>query len=78
MLLLLVHWQVELPSCGKRGRGEGLLHSNCLCGMLFLSLEPERETYTFFPRGLQGSYNAYTTKRNLHVPHGDVLVFSLA
>ncbi|KAG5651486.1 hypothetical protein H0H81_008486 [Sphagnurus paluster] len=31
-----------------------------------------------FVRGLQGSYNAYTTKRNIKVPHGDVLVFSLA
>lgn len=38
----------------------------------------KRETYIFFPSGLQGSYNAYTIKRNLHVPHGDVLVFSLA
>ncbi|KAF8956690.1 hypothetical protein BDZ97DRAFT_1850035 [Flammula alnicola] len=31
-----------------------------------------------FVRGLQGSYNAFTTKRGLHVPNGDVLVFSLA
>ncbi|KAG5642687.1 hypothetical protein DXG03_002345 [Asterophora parasitica] len=31
-----------------------------------------------FVRGLQGSYNAYTTKRNIKVPHGDVLVFTLA
>ncbi|KAG6887777.1 hypothetical protein C0995_012800 [Termitomyces sp. Mi166 len=31
-----------------------------------------------FVRGLQGSYNAYTTKRNIRVPHGDVLVFCLA
>ncbi|KAH7922062.1 hypothetical protein BV22DRAFT_1071135 [Leucogyrophana mollusca] len=30
-----------------------------------------------FVRGLQGSYNAFTTKRGLHVPHGDVLVFCL-
>ena len=28
--------------------------------------------------GLQGSYNAFTTKRGLYVPHGDVLIFSLA
>ncbi|KAG6817252.1 hypothetical protein H0H93_007381, partial [Arthromyces matolae] len=28
--------------------------------------------------GLQGSYNAYSTKRNIHIPHGDVLVFALA
>ncbi|TFK43977.1 hypothetical protein BDQ12DRAFT_623280 [Crucibulum laeve] len=31
-----------------------------------------------FVRGLQGSYNAYTTRRNIRVPHGDVLVFALA
>ncbi|PPQ69246.1 hypothetical protein CVT26_003658 [Gymnopilus dilepis] len=31
-----------------------------------------------FVRGLQGSYNAFTTKRNIRVPNGDVLVFSLA
>ena len=28
--------------------------------------------------GLQGSYNAFTTKRGLYVPHGDVIIFSLA
>ncbi|KAF9459161.1 hypothetical protein BDZ94DRAFT_1300726 [Collybia nuda] len=31
-----------------------------------------------FVRGLQGSYNAYTTKRGINVPNGDVLVFALA
>ncbi|KAG6811590.1 hypothetical protein H0H92_006713 [Tricholoma furcatifolium] len=31
-----------------------------------------------FVRGLQGSYNAYTTKRNIKVPNGDTLVFALA
>ena len=31
-----------------------------------------------FVRGLQGTYNWYTTKHNIHVPHGDVLVFSLS
>jgi hypothetical protein len=31
-----------------------------------------------FVRGLQGSYNSFTTKRGIKVPHGDVLVFSLA
>ncbi|KAH7905838.1 hypothetical protein BJ138DRAFT_1072359 [Hygrophoropsis aurantiaca] len=30
-----------------------------------------------FVRGLQGSYNAFTTRRGWHVPHGDVLVFCL-
>ncbi|KAJ4484844.1 hypothetical protein C8J55DRAFT_30316 [Lentinula edodes] len=30
-----------------------------------------------FVRGLQGSYNLYSSKYNFHVPHGDVLVFSL-
>ncbi|KAF5363336.1 hypothetical protein D9756_000078 [Leucocoprinus leucothites] len=31
-----------------------------------------------FVRGLQGSYNAYTTRKGIRVPHGDVLVFTLA
>ncbi|KAI0265887.1 hypothetical protein BC834DRAFT_876787 [Gloeopeniophorella convolvens] len=31
-----------------------------------------------FVRGLQGSYNAYSERRGFKVPHGDVLVFSLA
>lgn len=30
-----------------------------------------------FVRGLQGSYNAFTSKRGIRVPHGDVIVFSL-
>jgi hypothetical protein len=29
-------------------------------------------------RGLQGSWNSYTKKRNIRIPYGDVLVFSLA
>ncbi|KAJ8517741.1 hypothetical protein ONZ45_g5091 [Pleurotus djamor] len=31
-----------------------------------------------FVRGLQGSYNAFTSKHNIHIPHGAVLVFSFA
>lgn len=31
-----------------------------------------------FVRGLQGSYNAYSERKGLRVPYGDVLVFSLA
>ncbi|CAL1717475.1 unnamed protein product [Somion occarium] len=30
-----------------------------------------------FVRGLQGSYNAFSTKRGIKIPHGDVIVFSL-
>ncbi|KAJ3750554.1 hypothetical protein DFH05DRAFT_1467697 [Lentinula detonsa] len=30
-----------------------------------------------FVRGLQGTYNLYSSKYNIHIPHGDVLVFSL-
>lgn len=29
-------------------------------------------------RGLQGSYNALSTKHNFTIPHGDVLLFSMA
>ncbi len=28
--------------------------------------------------GLQGSWNAFATKRNIHVPHGEVIIFALA
>ncbi|PFH47134.1 hypothetical protein AMATHDRAFT_152910 [Amanita thiersii Skay4041] len=31
-----------------------------------------------FVRGLQGTYNSFSTKHNIHIPHGDVLVFALA
>lgn len=31
-----------------------------------------------FVRGLQGSYNAYAAARNISIPYGDVIVFSLA
>ncbi|KZV64565.1 hypothetical protein PENSPDRAFT_162497 [Peniophora sp. CONT] len=31
-----------------------------------------------FVRGLQGSYNAYSQRKGLRVPYGDVLVFALA
>ncbi|KAI9569230.1 hypothetical protein HD554DRAFT_592086 [Boletus coccyginus] len=30
-----------------------------------------------FVRGLQGSYNAFTSRRGIHIPHGDLLLFSL-
>jgi len=30
-----------------------------------------------FVRGLQGTYNAFSTKHNIVIPHGDVMVFSL-
>lgn len=28
-------------------------------------------------RGLQGSYNAFSDRHGIHIPHGDVLVFAL-
>ncbi|KAL0950380.1 hypothetical protein HGRIS_010342 [Hohenbuehelia grisea] len=31
-----------------------------------------------FVRGLQGSYNAFSTKHNIHIPHGAVIVFALS
>ncbi|KLO05067.1 hypothetical protein SCHPADRAFT_839794, partial [Schizopora paradoxa] len=30
-----------------------------------------------FVRGLQGTYNAFSTNNNISIPHGDVMVFSL-
>ncbi len=30
-----------------------------------------------FVRGLQGTFNAYTTAKNIKIPHGDVILFAL-
>ena len=30
-----------------------------------------------FVRGLQGSYNHYTPRYGIHIPHGDILLFGL-
>ncbi|KAF9019287.1 hypothetical protein BDZ89DRAFT_322661 [Hymenopellis radicata] len=30
-----------------------------------------------FVRGLQGSFNAFTARRNISIPHGDIILFSL-
>ncbi len=45
----------------------------------YVSIPPSTDSGTLlFDSGLQGSYNAYSEKRGFRIPHGDVLVFSLA
>lgn len=56
--------------------------AGAIAGGLAIVLEKRSRRGTIaqqlFVRGLQGSYNSFTTKHNIHVPYGDVLVFSLA
>ncbi|KAI0312802.1 hypothetical protein OF83DRAFT_1066610 [Amylostereum chailletii] len=50
-------------------------------GVAILFEKPGRQaviSQQLFVRGLQGSYNAYSRNHGLHVPNGDVIVFSLA
>jgi len=76
---------VDWLSCGKRGAGEASLLNRCSFGKSLLDwfelpfLETFREfVFALLLSGLQGSYNAFTKKRGLRVPNGDVLVFALA
>jgi hypothetical protein len=38
---------------------------------------PKLTPLRMFVRGLQGSYNQYTPRLGIHVPHGDVILFGL-
>lgn len=44
----------------------------------FVHMTGQRNISCHLPRGLQGSWNAFTTKRNIRIFHGDIIVFSLA
>ena len=45
----------------------------------YVSIPSSTDSSTYrFDSGLQGSYNSYSEKRGFSIPHGDVLVFSLA
>lgn len=56
--------------------------AGAIAGVIAVSFEKRSRqnvvAQQLFVRGLQGSYNAYSEKRGFHIPHGDVLVFSLA
>ncbi|KAJ7037997.1 hypothetical protein C8F04DRAFT_1035202 [Mycena alexandri] len=50
-------------------------------GLAVLWEKRNRQTFLaqqIFVRGLQGSYNALSEKTGLHIPHGAIIVFSLA
>ncbi|XP_006456923.1 hypothetical protein AGABI2DRAFT_212139 [Agaricus bisporus var. bisporus H97] len=53
-----------------------------LAGSLAIILEkPSRRSLIaqqLFVRGLQGSYNSFTTRKGIRIPHGVVIVFTLA
>ncbi|KAF8885816.1 hypothetical protein BD779DRAFT_1442157 [Infundibulicybe gibba] len=72
----------QLAMVRKRTRRWHAALAGLLAGGLAIGCEKRNRrgiiAQQMFVRGLQGSYNAYTTKRGIHVPHGDVLVFSLA
>ncbi|KAH9042865.1 hypothetical protein EDB84DRAFT_1266717 [Lactarius hengduanensis] len=56
--------------------------AGAIAGVIAISFEKRSRrnviAQQLFVRGLQGSYNAYSEKRGFRIPHGDVLVFSLA
>ncbi|KAI9447702.1 hypothetical protein H4582DRAFT_2107222 [Lactarius indigo] len=56
--------------------------AGAIAGVVAISFEkPSRRNVVaqqLFVRGLQGSYNAFSEKHGFRIPHGDVLVFSLA
>ncbi|KAJ3523732.1 hypothetical protein NM688_g8677 [Phlebia brevispora] len=49
-------------------------------GLAIMCEDPRRRmgiAQQMFVRGLQGSYNAFSDKHGIRIPHGDVIVFSL-
>lgn len=66
-----------LQLCSRRDPGELPSVNSYLYGEMRRS-SSIISIFTFVFRGLQGSYNALSTKHNFTVPHGDVLLFSFA
>jgi hypothetical protein len=51
-----------------------VIANNSLFGTLMMK---QCFTYKLLSRGLQGSYNAFTSKHGFHLPNGELLVFCL-
>ena len=65
----------------KTRRWHALIAGAVAGGAAVLFEKKSRQTIIsqqLFVRGLQGSYNAYSERKGIRVPYGDVLVFSLA
>ncbi|EJD01717.1 uncharacterized protein FOMMEDRAFT_142253 [Fomitiporia mediterranea MF3/22] len=64
----------------KRTRRWHAVVAGALSGLAVLFEKKSRRVtiaQQLFVRGLQGSYNALSTRHNIKIPHGDVLVFAL-
>ncbi|TFY76234.1 hypothetical protein EWM64_g7778 [Hericium alpestre] len=64
----------------KTRRWHAIVAGSVAGGLAILFEKKSRRTtiaQQLFVRGLQGSYNAFSVKHGFHIPHGDVIVFSL-
>ncbi|KAA1466654.1 hypothetical protein DENSPDRAFT_767742 [Dentipellis sp. KUC8613] len=65
----------------KKTRRWHAIVAGAVAGGLAIAFEKRSRRVTIaqqlFVRGLQGSYNAFSDKHGFHIPHGDVIVFSL-
>ncbi|KAJ3555565.1 hypothetical protein NP233_g12179 [Leucocoprinus birnbaumii] len=74
--------EAQLPTTSLVTRRWHAALAGAVAGGLAISWEKRSRrgliAQQLFVRGLQGSYNSYTTRKGIRVPHGDVLVFTLA
>ncbi|KAI0306867.1 hypothetical protein B0F90DRAFT_1807613 [Multifurca ochricompacta] len=66
----------------KKTRRWHSVFAGAVAGAIAISFEKSSRQIVIaqqlFVRGLQGSYNAYSERHGLRIPHGEVLVFALA
>jgi len=66
----------------KKGLRRHAFIAGAIAGGVAIMFERRSQRITIaqqlFVRGLQGSYNFHAEKRGIKVPHGDVLIFTLA